>query len=92
MTASWCWSPVRKRSARVDALLARHGLAPRAFVQVHPGSRWLFKCWPAEATAGLIDRIVADGLPVVITGAPDERERALVAAMLARSRPRRAPA
>ena len=52
-------------------------------MQVHPGSRWLFKCWPAEATAALIDRIVADGLPVVVTGAPDERERTLVAATLA---------
>src|SRR5690348_947902 len=35
---------------RVDALLAQHGLAPRGFVQIHPGSRWLFKCAPASHT------------------------------------------
>jgi heptosyltransferase-3 len=67
----------------VEASLARHGLVRHGFVQVHPGSRWHFKCWPAESTAALIERIVADGLPVVITGAPDDRERALVAATLA---------
>jgi heptosyltransferase-3 len=67
----------------VESVLARHGLAPRTFVQVHPGSRWLFKCWPPESTAGLIERIVAGGLSVVVTGAPDEGERALVAATLA---------
>ncbi|MFO1311951.1 MAG: putative lipopolysaccharide heptosyltransferase III [Burkholderiales bacterium] len=63
--------------SRVDALLAERGLAPRGFVQVHAGSRWLFKCWPPARTAALIDAIVADGLPVVTTGAPDERERTL---------------
>ena len=68
---------------RVEALLKRHGLAPRNFVQVHPGSRWLFKCWPAERTAALIQMIIAQGLPVVITGAADEGERALVTAVLA---------
>ena len=56
-------------------------------MQVHPGSRWLFKCWPAERTAALIDRIVDGGLAVVVTGAPDERERALVDAILAAIKP-----
>jgi heptosyltransferase-3 len=67
---------------KIAALLAQHRLTPGSFVQVHPGSRWLFKCWPAESTAALIERIVASGLPVVVTGAPEERERALVAAAL----------
>jgi len=67
----------------VDALLAEYGLAPGEFVQVHPGSRWLFKCWPAERTAELVDLIVADGWAVVLTGAPDDRERALTTAVLA---------
>lgn len=64
--------------ARAQGLLAQHSLAERGFVQVHPGSRWLFKCWPAARTAALIDAVVADGWPVALTGAPDERERALV--------------
>ena len=72
--------------ARVTALLARHGLERRRYVVVHPGSRWLFKCWPAAATAAVIDRLAADGWPVVLTGAPDPAERALVAAVRAATR------
>jgi heptosyltransferase-3 len=69
--------------SRADALLATHGLAPRAFVQVHPGSRWLFKCWPAEYSAALVARLAADGHAILLTGAPDPRERALVDAIVA---------
>lgn len=72
---------------RVASMLAEHGLAPRDFVQVHPGSRWLFKCWPAERTAALVELIAADGFSVVLTGAPDDRERALTTAVLAAVRP-----
>jgi heptosyltransferase-3 len=72
---------------KVAALLAEHGLAPGEFVQMHPGSRWLFKCWPAERTAALADLIVSDGLAVVLTGAPDDRERALTTAVQAALRP-----
>ena len=52
------WSSCR--AARPRARAGASGAArPRrgAFVQVHPGSRWLFKCWPAERTAQLIDRL-----------------------------------
>lgn len=71
----------------VAALLATRGVAPQAFVQVHPGSRWMFKCWPAARTAALLDRIVADeGVPV-LTGAADVRERALADAVLAAAQP-----
>lgn len=72
---------------RVGDLLGEHGLAPREFVQVHPGSRWLFKCWPAERTAALVDLVVADGWPVVVTGAPEDGERALTTAVLGMLRP-----
>jgi heptosyltransferase III len=75
--------PGTAADARVAALLVEHRLGRQGFVQVHPGSRWLFKCWPAEATAALIERIAARQLRVVVTGAPDERERSLVAAVLA---------
>jgi heptosyltransferase III len=74
--------PGAAAEARADALLAQHGLGRGAFVQCHPGSRWLFKCWPAASTAALLDRIAADHA-IVVTGAPDERERALVAEVLA---------
>ena len=75
--------PGNGADASADALLARHALERGKFVQAHPGSRWLFKCWPAERMAALFDRIVAGGWPLVVTGAPDERERALVGATLA---------
>jgi heptosyltransferase III len=76
--------PDARAHARVDALLATHGLVARRFAQLHPGSRWLFKTWPAERAAGLVEKLVRDGLDVVVTGAPDDRERAIVAAMLDR--------
>jgi heptosyltransferase-3 len=79
--------PPESAHRRVGELLAQYALAPREFVQMHPGSRWLFKCWPAERTAALVDLVVADGWPVVLTGAPDDRERALTTAVLAQVRP-----
>ncbi len=54
---------------------------------MHPGSRWLFKCWPAARTAALLDCIVEDGFDIVVTGADDERERVLIAEILAGVRP-----
>ena len=79
--------PSADATARAADLLAQHGLLPSTFVQVHAGSRWLFKCWPADRTAHLIDLIAAGGLDVVVTGAPDERERRLVAAILEAIKP-----
>jgi heptosyltransferase-3 len=73
--------------ARAGALLSRHPLAERGFIHVHPGSRWLFKCWPAARTAALLDRIVEDGFIVVVTGADDARERALIADIFAAVQP-----
>lgn len=71
--------PGADAEARVAALVASHRLTRGRYVVVHPGSRWLFKCWPASNTAALIDRLAADGWPVVLTGAPDPAEAALVA-------------
>src|SRR5215813_1405177 len=34
--------------ARAAALMTQHGLEARRFVQLHPGSRWMFKCWTSE--------------------------------------------
>jgi heptosyltransferase-3 len=74
--------PGDEAERRVDALLASRALARGAFVHAHPGSRWFFKCWPADRVATLVARLVADGLPVVLTGAPDERERAMLDAIV----------
>jgi heptosyltransferase-3 len=69
--------------ARIDALVRERGIAP-GFVHAHPGSRWMFKCPSPEQTAALFERIVTGGRPLVVTGAPDARERELVASILAR--------
>jgi len=63
---------------RVAALLSRHGLAAGNFIHLHPASRWLFKCWPAEKAAQLADRLQEMGWPVALTAAPDARELAFV--------------
>ncbi len=75
--------PPQAARERVDALLAQHALAPRGFVHLHPGSRWLFKCWRPAQTSELVERLAADGHAIVVTAAPDPRERALVDAALA---------
>ena len=64
---------------RVTRLLADHGLAHQSFVQVHPASRWRFKCWPPEKMAGLIDRLHAEGVKVALTAAPDAAEAQMIA-------------
>jgi len=78
--------PGVEAQARAAALLEAHGLARRGFILVHPGSRWLFKCWPATATAALLDRLASGGWPLVLTGAPDPAELALVTAIRAATR------
>jgi heptosyltransferase-3 len=66
-------------------LLERHGVQPRRFIHLHPGSRWLFKCWSAERYAQFVDRLSELGWRIVITGAPDSPERSLVDAIVAQT-------
>ncbi len=74
--------PDAAASERARGLLAQHGIEAKRFIHLHPGSRWMFKCWPAERYAGLLEALAADGWRVVLTSAPDARERALVDAIL----------
>jgi heptosyltransferase-3 len=75
--------PGTAAEARVDALLAEAGLAPRGFVHVHPTSRWLFKTWSEAQSAELLRALARDGHRIVVTAAPDTREKAIVARILA---------
>ena len=77
--------PGAEAEARVDRLLADAGLVPGGFIQVHPTSRWLFKTWTDAKNAEMLRMLVADGHRVVVTGAPDERERAILARILAQA-------
>jgi heptosyltransferase-3 len=74
--------PAAMEAERAAALIARQGLGSKRFVQLHPGSRWMFKCWTAEGYAGLIERLADEGWKIAITGAPDQRERELIDAIL----------
>jgi heptosyltransferase-3 len=75
--------PGPEAEARVDALLAAASLVPKGFIQVHPASRWLFKTWTEHNNAELLRRLARDGHRIVLTGAPDARERAIVSRILA---------
>ena len=75
--------PGAAAEARVDQLLAQHGLVPGGYIHVHPASRWAFKCWPAARVAALCDALAAKGWPLVLTSAPDANEKALIAAVQA---------
>ncbi len=77
--------PGAAAEARVDALLAQHGLAPKSFIHLHPTSRWLFKCWPEERNAELIRALLQRGDRVVLSAAPDAREKAMVARILSQT-------
>jgi len=43
-------------------------------VHIHPTSRWLFKCWKDEYMAEVISWLIARGIKVVVTSAPDSKE------------------
>ncbi len=70
--------PGPEAERRVAELLAQHDLAPKGFIQVHPTSRWFFKAWTEPRNAELLRSLVHDGHRVVVTGAPDAREKAII--------------
>ena len=74
--------PGPEAEARVDSLLAAAGIAAKGFIQVHATSRWLFKSWTEAKNAELLRRMIRDGHRVVVTAAPDAREKAIIARIL----------
>ncbi|HEY2630426.1 MAG TPA: putative lipopolysaccharide heptosyltransferase III [Usitatibacter sp.] len=75
--------PGDEAHARVDGMLASEGLSPKGFIQVHPASRWLFKTWTDAKNAALLRALAADGHRIVLTGAPDPKERAILERIVA---------
>lgn len=63
---------------KVDALLTHFGLTEGSYIHIHPGSRWLFKCWPAASVAQLADALAAQGFKIVLTAAPSVAEGKMV--------------
>lgn len=74
--------PGAAAEARIDALMNEYGLETGNFIHLHPASRWLFKCWPAEKVAQLADTLQVRGHRLVLTAAPDAREAALIAEVM----------
>lgn len=69
---------------RVEQLLTAAGWdGTSPLVQVHPTSRWFFKCWTDAGMARAIDHLQERGLTVVLTSAPDRRELDKAAAIRA---------
>ena len=77
--------PGEAAEAKVDALLREHALVCASFIQIHPGSRWQFKCWPAPRVAELIDRLAHEGERIVLTGAPDPKEQSMLREIISRT-------
>ena len=75
--------PGHEAEERVAGLLAAAGIADAGFIHIHPASRWGFKCWTAERVGALCDALAAHGWPLVLTAAPEAKEKELVAAALA---------
>ncbi|HET8760482.1 MAG TPA: putative lipopolysaccharide heptosyltransferase III, partial [Nitrospiria bacterium] len=63
------WTP--DDDAAVDRWWREWGLRPgEPVVQVHPTSRWLFKCWTDQGMAAVIDALGDRGVRVVVTSGP----------------------
>ncbi len=76
--------PGAEAERSVRELLARHGLASKGFIHLHPTSRWMFKSWTTEKNAELIAALQAAGESVVLTAAPSEPELQFTARVTAR--------
>jgi heptosyltransferase-3 len=51
------------------------------FIAMQPTSRWMFKCWPIASNAALIASLLRRGETIVLSCAPDPRERAMLGAI-----------
>ncbi|WP_047243885.1 putative lipopolysaccharide heptosyltransferase III [Chromobacterium subtsugae] len=70
--------PGAEAEQSVSALLQANGVAAGRFILVHPGSRWFYKCWPADKVAGLINALHEQEWQVVLSGAPSAEENAMI--------------
>jgi lipopolysaccharide heptosyltransferase I len=61
--------------ARVDALIARHGLGGRPLAVLAPGTVWETKHWHVEGFAEVAGRLIRTGWTAALVGSPAERVR-----------------
>lgn len=60
------------------AKLAERGWAGQDYVLLHPGSRWMFKCWEDDKNAALVQKLLDHGQNVVLTAAPERDEKIML--------------
>lgn len=58
--------------------LAAQGWQGGAYILVHPGARWFFKCWDDDKMLDLIQRLLDAGHNVVLSGGKDDKELEMV--------------
>lgn len=80
-----CLVPGDEAVQKIAARLAAAGIECGRFIHFHPASRWFFKCWPVAQCAELLAQLVQRGERVVISAAPDVREREMVTAIVQRA-------
>jgi heptosyltransferase-3 len=76
--------PGGEAEANIRTRMGTLGLTEGRFIHLHPASRWLFKGWTVDGWVALIEALLADGWPLMLTAAPDPREQELLAAITAR--------
>lgn len=70
--------PGTEAEQKIRQLLDQHGFSEKDFIHIHPGSRWLFKCWKESRFNSLLKSLIERGENIVITAAPDKKEMAMV--------------
>ncbi|QEY25528.1 putative lipopolysaccharide heptosyltransferase III [Neisseria zalophi] len=64
--------------------LYERGWQGEEYILIHPGSRWIFKCWDNDKTTELLQRLLDAGYNIVVTAAPDAVEQAMLAEITGR--------
>jgi len=67
---------------KVHALIEKENIISQKFIHIHPGSRWLFKCWKESHFHAFIKTLIERGEKIVITAAPDKKELQMVERIL----------
>ena len=66
----------------IRLLMEEQHITAGKFIHIHPGSRWLFKCWKESHFHDFIKTLIERGEQVVITAAPDKKELQMVERIL----------
>ncbi len=63
---------------KMTALLAEHNFSKKAYILIHPTSRWMFKGWTRQGFSRLIRKLCEDGHQIILTSAPDPAEMEVI--------------